>query len=99
MRTDPIWTIANDRSERWATYLQEHETRQEILDWADAMTALHGPVCRFYNNTVGWVIALLITRYGEAEYHWPTEGFTTEDISRAERWQKRGEMPTGCHYV
>lgn len=98
---DPIFSIAQDRATRYAEYTAELVVRPDISTWIDAMTAAHGEVCRFYNSTVGWALALLITRYGEAEYHWPdpTDGFTDEDVDRAQKWLTRGAIPAGCFYL
>ena len=98
---DPVFAIAQDRAKRWAEYLSALVVRPEIEQWVLAMNAAHGETCRFYNSTVGWIVALLICRYGEAEYHWPKvdEGFTTEDVERAQKWLLRNEIPTGCFYL
>lgn len=98
---DPVFAIAQDRAARYAEYLAELVVRPDIAIWEQQMVVLHGPVCRFYNSTVGYLVALLITRYGEAEYHWPdpSVGFTDEDAARAQRWLLRGEIPTGCFYL
>lgn len=98
---DPIFAIAQDRAARWETYHAELTVRYEIVAWETSMAAAHGQVCRFYNSTVCWVVALLITRYGEAEYHWPdpTVGFTDEDVQRAQKWLTRGAIPSGCFYL
>lgn len=98
---DPIFAIAKDRAARWDAYRAALVVRDEIVAWETSMAANHGPECRFYNSTVCWVVALLIARYGEAEYHWPEpeNGFTDEDVARAKKWFVNGAIPTGCFYL
>ena len=51
------------------------------------------------SNVVDWITALLICRYGEAEYNWPAE-FSDADITRAvSEWEVKGRMPEGCRYL
>lgn len=100
-KQDPAWWIAKDRAERWAEFLSDFPVRKEIAEWALAMQVKHsrvkvvdsvpvqvfdGATCRYHNNVVGWVLALLICRYGEAEYHWPVDGFTDDDVKRSNQW-------------
>ena len=98
---DPIFCIAQDRAARWDEYHAELVVRDEVMAWETAMSVAHGTECRYYNSTVCWVIALLICRYGEAEYHWPdpSVGFTDEDVARADKWLRRGDIPSGCFYL
>jgi hypothetical protein len=67
----------------------------------DGQDAFDGKTVRIHNNTVDWVTALLIVRYGEAEYHWPEDGtFTTEDVARAKEWLNNpGKLPEGVVYL
>lgn len=98
-KQDPAWWIAQDRSKRWDEFRTTFVVRPEVVAWAVAMTEKHNAVtCRYYNNTVDWVNALLICRYGEAEYHWPTNGFTDEDVKRASEWLS-GNTPEGVVYL
>jgi hypothetical protein len=96
-RQDPVYWIAQDRAKRWSEFRAEFPVREEVAAWAESMAAKHGTVLRFYNNTVDWVAALLICRYGEAEYNWPVE-FSDADVSRAKEWIK-GKMPDGVLYL
>ena len=95
-KQDPIFWIARDRKQRWSEYLKDLVVRDEITNWVEVMKKQHGESCRAFNSTVGWVVALLICRYGEAEYHWPNQadGFTDEDVARADEWRS-GRIPEG----
>lgn len=98
-RQDPVWNIAQDRKMRWTEFMLSFPVRQEIVDWEKEMTASNGTsVVRMFQSTVGWVVALLICRYGEAEYHWPDDGFSDDDVTRAKEWAN-GKSPEGCVLV
>lgn len=98
---DPVFAIAQDRKVRYDAYLSELVVRPDVAVWSSQMEVLHGPVCRYYNSTVGYIVALLVCRYGEAEYYWPdpSAGFTDEDVARANEWLRRGDIPSGCYYL
>lgn len=40
------------------------------------------------DTALPWLAALLIGRYGEAPYHWPTE-WSEDDIKRALEWEQQ----------
>jgi len=92
-RIDPVWEISQDRLKRYSKYLSEYPPSEAVTAWAVEMSKKYGTQCRYWNNTVSWVTALLICRYGEAEYHWPATGELTEgDMSRAGELLK-GQFP------
>jgi hypothetical protein len=90
--------IRLDRLERWQAFLAELEVPPALQAWADQMEARYGPKVRVWRNTVGWIMALLVARYGEAEYNWPAE-FTEDDLSRARAWLYKGKTPNGVEYI
>jgi len=95
---DPSREIAKDREKRWVEIVQTISVPPAIESWVADMTVSHGPTCDFYSNrNVGWITALLICRYGEAEYFWP-EGFTDLDAARAADWLS-GKTPSGVEYT
>ena len=96
-RTSPIEALSADRALRWAAIVPTIVRPQALTDWAARMTALHGPFCKMHYGIVGWITGLLICRYGEAEYHWPTE-FSERDVIRALEWE-RGKLPEGCRHL
>lgn len=96
-RTSPIEALSADRALRWAAVVPTIVRPQALTDWAGRMIAAHGPACRIHYSIVGWITGLLICRYGEAEYHWPTE-FSEGDLSRALEWE-RGNLPEGCRHL
>ena len=94
---DPAREIAKDRAKRWAELVPTIEVPVALEAWVVSMTAEHGPTCDYHNHrNVGWVTALLICRYGEAEYFWPSD-FSEKDVARAAEWLG-GKTPTGVEY-
>lgn len=92
-KQSPQFWLARDRLARWTAFLKEFEIRDEIAEWAHRMEQRYGSELRFRDNTVTWVIALLICRYGESEYHWPA-AFTDADVHRTKSWES-GRHPEG----
>ena len=97
-RRDPVFVIARDRLARYAAHRKTFTVPEAVALWANRMAAVHGPEIRCYNNTVDWITALLICRYGEAEYFWPDDTFTPGDIARAAEWSA-GKIPEGVSYL
>ena len=95
---DVFALIARDRAARWAPILSAIIVPPELTDWAQAMTDRHGPKVKIWRNTMDWIGALVVARYGEAEYHWP-ERLDKEDIMRAHRWLYRNDAPEGTEYL
>lgn len=87
-----------DRLERWTAFLDEMQEPEWLVAWAETMTVLHGPKLKIHRNKVGWIMALLIARYGEAEYFWPA-AFSNKDRQRAYSWLYRGIVPSGVAYI
>ncbi len=61
------------------------------------MQKKHGPSLLVHGMTLGWITALVVVRYGQAEYHWP-DALTPDDVKRAKRWLA-GETPEGVRYI
>ena len=71
---------------------------KELQEWAGYMAAKYGPKVKLHQSEyTNWLTALLVVRYGEAVYHWPTE-YSERDIQRAARWF-HGDKPEGVHYL
>jgi hypothetical protein len=91
--------IDADRQTRWAPVVAAMPVPEELQSWAGQMTAKHGnPKVRVWRNEVSWILALLIVRYGEAEYYWP-ETFSADDAHRALRWLADNRVPEGVTYL
>jgi len=69
-----------------------------LQEWAGYMAAKYGEKVKLHQCVyTNWLTALLIVRYGEAIYHWPTE-YSEKDIQRAATWF-HGAQPEGVHYL
>lgn len=74
---------SKDRKLRWREHIAAMTIRPEIASWAADMEKKFCPKVDIHHNTkCDWVMALMIVRYGEAEYHWPME-FSDDDVARA----------------
>jgi len=94
----PKWDVAayrkllDLRAVAYAAAVRVMHVDPAILAWAERMDARTGPTVKVHHNTVPWVQALLIVRYGEAVEHWP--GATTvADHGRAMDWESGKEVP------
>lgn len=98
--SDPhiIAAIDADRAMRWAPIVKSITVPSELRDWERDMIDRHGPKVRVWRNTVDWITALIIVRYGEAEYFWP-HALDAEDVHRARRWQYGSRQPEGITYI
>lgn len=90
--------IAQDRAERWTDLLKDREETGEIREWAAQMSIVHKQqMVRIHRNTLPWITALYVARYGEAEDFWPA-ALTAEDAIRARGWLQ-GNVPDGVTYL
>lgn len=96
--THIIAAIDGDRAARWEPIVKAMLVPAELREWERDMIDLHGPAVQVWRNTVDWITALVIVRYGEAEYFWPHE-LDAEDVHRARRWQYGSRTPEGITYV
>lgn len=91
--------ITKDRRTRWASVVGAMDVPPDLKEWAAEMTARHGPKVRVWENELDWITALLVSRYGEAEYFWP-ETFSAEDLHRAQTWMDGTRpKPEGVTYL
>lgn len=88
---DPRPLIIADRLQRWTSWLHAMRVPREFHEWAARMQAAYGLTVPVWNVPLPWLLALLVVRYGEAEYWWPAE-FQPADIARALEWEA-GVMP------
>ena len=80
------------RAVAYAAAAQAMYVDPAIRAWAERMEARTGPTVKVAHNTLPWVQALLVVRYGEAVEHWP--GATTvADYGRALDWESGKEIP------
>lgn len=91
----PYAAILEDRRQRWAAYIDAMPAQGWLTEWVAAMTVKYGPTVKVRRVArCGWVLALLLVRYGEAEYHWPDDGmFTEDDERRAAGWLRGSYWP------
>lgn len=68
-----------------------------LLEWAAAMTAKYGPVCRIHAHELPWLPALRVVRWGEEPAHWPTT-WEDADLKRAADWLA-GDHPAFLTYL
>lgn len=92
-----IGAIAADRIERWRPLVAAMKVPEQLAEWARQMTDLQGPRVMVFAQTLDWLTALLVARYGEAEYNWPA-AFSADDVRRAWRWLG-GDKPEGVTYI
>ena len=82
--------------ERARAYREKLATMQIPLylnTWAMEMAAAkQKALIKVYHNYLPWLEGFLVTRYGEAVEHWPTE-LTEKDIQRARDWKTKS-LPT-----
>lgn len=96
--------IVKDRLERWAPLIKDMEVPDAIEKWAGMMSAIHGPEVLMHHGgnlagyKVNWITALVIVRYGEAEYFWPDE-LGDEDVARARAWLNGKRVPPSATYI
>jgi len=89
---------AEGLKETYAELTSKIPVPKVLQEWAGYMAAKYGPMVKLHQCVyTNWLTALLIVRYGEAVYHWPTE-YSERDIQRAARWF-HGAKPEGVHYV
>lgn len=89
--------VQADRIERWRPIVAAMVVPEQLKAWVGQMEAAFGPLLLVHGAKLNWVTALLVARYGEAEYHWPTS-FNDDDVLRAWRWLG-GDTPDGVTYI
>lgn len=83
LKRDPHPAILADRAARFKEHIEAMTIRPAIEEWAENVSKAYGRKVRVHHTVTDWVTALMIIRYGEAEYHWPLE-FSDEDVQRAD---------------
>jgi len=73
------------------------DTPDELQQWAEAMAAQYGPVCRIHAHELPWLPALRVVRWGEEPAHWPA-AWEDADQQRAATWLA-GDHPTFVTYL
>ena len=70
----------------------------QLASWAKTMAKRYGPEVRIHQNTLPWLEALMVARYGEEPAHWPA-AFSADDVTRAIAWMRKGRQPRGVMYL
>lgn len=73
------------------------DTPDELQQWAAAMAAQYGPVCRVHAHELPWLPALRVVRWGEEPTHWPA-AWEAADLQRAANWLA-GDHPAFLTYL
>lgn len=73
------------------------DTPEALQQWAAAMTAQYGPVCRIHAHELPWLPALRVVRWGEEPAHWPA-AWEDNDLKRAADWLA-GDHPAFLTYL
>jgi hypothetical protein len=85
---------------RGAAYVRIVEamaTPDALVEWAAAMAAKYGPVCRIHAHELPWLPALRVVRWGEEPAHWPAT-WEAADLQRAANWLA-GDHPAFLTYL
>lgn len=85
--------VLPSRRNAYALHVTQMAVPDDLNAWVAWMTERHGPTVKVWHNTVPWLEALLVVRYGEAVEHWPAE-FSEGDVLRAQEWSQ-GKLPNG----
>ena len=93
-----IAAITEDRAQRWKEVMKDVGVSAEMEKWAQSMSIMHGPRVMVWRNELDWLTALMVGRYGEAEYHWP-DAFGDDDLHRANQWLYKNNAPSGVTYI
>lgn len=81
------------RREAYAKHIEEMSIDSAIKAWAERMaTANESPMVKVWHNTLPWVEALLVVRYGEDVTSWP-KATSIADWGRALDWENGKEIP------
>jgi hypothetical protein len=93
------------RAAAYAEHLETMAVDPALKSWAQRMADRHkSPTVKVWHNTLPWLEALLVVRYGEAVdgvdakgkpiKHWP-KATTVADYGRAMDWESGKEIPEG----
>lgn len=80
------------RKDAYAAAVEAMHVDPAIKAWAERMATRTGPAVKVNHNTLPWIEALLVVRYGEAVEHWPA-ATTIADYGRAKDWEDGKEIP------
>lgn len=80
------------RADAYAEHVAGMSIDPAITGWAERMAQRYGPTVKVWHQTLPWVEALMVVRYGEAIEHWP-DTMTTADLGRADDWEHGREEP------
>lgn len=94
----PYEQILRLRAAEYRRSVNHMDVPHELIAWVDLMTRRFGPTVRVWKNTIGWLEALMVVRYGEDPMQWPA-AFSPDDIKRARLWSAKGKTPKGITYL
>lgn len=96
---EQLRAVYADRARRWAAHQLVAKAPALVRQWAAAMTARFGSdTVRMWHGELGWIEALAVARYGEAEDYWPP-AFAEGDLLRAAQWQMGSWVPEGVKFA
>lgn len=82
------------RREAYALHVTQMPVPDDLNAWVAWMTDHCGsPTVKVWHNTLPWLEALMVVRYGEAIEFWPP-AFSADDVLRAQEWSQ-GQLPNG----
>lgn len=98
-QSEPQMTRKRLLSLRAAAYteaVKEMTIPDELKKWIGLMRGFYPGGVTVWSNTLPWLEALMVVRYGEDTRSWPTE-FSDGDIQRADKWMQE-KHPEGVAY-
>lgn len=96
---EQVRALYADRARRWAAHPLVAKASALVRQWAAGMAARFGSeTVRVWGGELGWIEALAVARYGEAEDYWPP-AFADGDLLRAAQWQLGTWVPEGVKFA
>lgn len=85
--------LLETRKVDYASHISTMHVDPAIVAWAGRMQEREGSATvKVWHNTLNWIEALLVVRYGEAVEHWPA-ATSIADWGRALDWENGKEIP------
>lgn len=101
----PYAELLTLRADAYRRHVAAMAVPAELVTWAKRMAQRYGPQVRVWQNTLPWLEALMVARYGEEPSSWPAD-FSLDDVDRALAWMRgrrvgtmKGRTPGGIEYL
>ncbi len=101
----PYAELLTLRADAYRRHVAAMAVPDALATWATRMSQRYGPKVRIWQNTLPWLEALMVARYGEEPSTWPAE-FSGDDVDRALAWMRgrrvgtmKGRTPGGIEYL